>query len=87
MPENTFRKDMFKAKRKTLDEIWDGDTLSAAEIVRFAPSACNTQPWFVENDGEVLTVFRYKKPGKRGIMPADKEKVVVAKYSWKKTRG
>lgn len=72
MPENTFRKDMFKAKRKALDEIWDGDTLSVAEIVRFAPSACNTQPWFVENDGEVLTVFRYKKPGKRGIMPADK---------------
>ncbi|MCI5951191.1 MAG: nitroreductase [Anaerostipes sp.] len=72
MPENSFRKDMFKAKRKTLDEIWFGDTLSVAEIVRFAPSACNTQPWIVENNGDVLTVFRYKKPGKRGIMPVDK---------------
>lgn len=65
-----YRKDMFKSKRKPLEEIWSGDTLGVAEISRFAPSACNTQPWYVENrDGE-LTVYRYKKPGKRGIMPA-----------------
>lgn len=77
MPETSFRKDMFKAKRKPLNEIWNGDTLSGnqysvAEIVRFTPSACNTQPWSVENSGNELSVFRYKKPGKRGIMPADK---------------
>ncbi len=72
MPENKFRKDMFKAKRKPLDEIWSGKTLGIAEIVRFAPSACNTQPWIVENLGEELHIYRYKKPGKRGIMPADK---------------
>ena len=42
-----------------------------SDIVRFAPSACNCQPWFVKNDGE-LSVYRYRKPGKRGIMPADK---------------
>ena len=72
MCRDSFRKDMFKAKRKPLDEIWSGDTLGVAEIVRFAPSACNTQPWMVENDGNSLTIFRYKKPGKRGIMPADK---------------
>lgn len=65
-----FRKDMFKAKRKSLEEIWEGDIIGAAETARFAPSACNTQPWFVKNDGGKLTVFRYKKPGKRGIMPA-----------------
>lgn len=65
-----FRKDMFKAKRKPVEEIWCGDTLGIADIVRFAPSACNTQPWYVENDGEVLKVSRYKKAGKRGIMPA-----------------
>ena len=68
--DSLYRKDMFKAKRKSLDEIWEGDTLGIAEIARFAPSACNTQPWFVRNDGECLTVFRYKRPGKRGIMPA-----------------
>ena len=27
--------------------------------------------WFVKNEDGILTVFRYKKKGKRGIMPAD----------------
>ncbi len=65
-----YRKDMFRAKRKALSEIWRGDTLGIGEIARFAPSACNSQPWYVENEDGRLTVFRYKKPGKRGIMPA-----------------
>ena len=69
--ETKFRKDMFKAKRKPLDEVWSGDGLGIADIARFAPSACNAQPWYVENKNGELTVFRYKKPGKRGIMPAD----------------
>lgn len=71
MSEDKFRKDMFKAKRKPLDEIWIGETMNIAEIVRFTPSACNTQPWFVENVDNELLVYRYKKPGKRGIMPAN----------------
>ena len=72
MPEEKFRKDMFKSKRKPLSEIWNGNTLGIAEIVRFTPSACNSQPWIVENTGKELLIYRYKKPGKRGIMPADK---------------
>lgn len=72
MPKDSFRKDMFKSKRKPLEEIWDGEELDVANIVRFAPSACNTQPWYVENKENTLTVYRYKKPGKRGIMPIDK---------------
>ncbi|MBP3391932.1 MAG: nitroreductase [Clostridia bacterium] len=72
MPADKFRKDMFKSKRKPLSEIWIGNTLGIAEIVRFASSACNTQPWIVENTGCDLLVYRFKKPGKRGIMPADK---------------
>ncbi len=72
MPSDKFRKDMFKSKRKALSEIWNGDTLGIAEIVRFTPSACNTQPWIVENTGSDLMVYRFKKPGKKGIMPADK---------------
>ena len=72
MPENSFRKDMFKSKRKPIEEIWSGEPLETTNIVRFAPSACNTQPWFVENDGNTLSIYRYKKPGKRGIMPIDK---------------
>ena len=43
-----------------------------SDIVRFAPSACNTQPWLVEHTDTLLNVYRYKKQGKRGIMPADK---------------
>ncbi|MDO4546088.1 MAG: nitroreductase family protein [Bacillota bacterium] len=71
--EKKFRKDMFKSKRKPIDDIWSGQLIDGiSPIVRFAPSACNTQPWLVERSKDKLTVFRYKKPGKRGIMPADK---------------
>ena len=73
IPENKFRKDMFKSKRKPLNEIWNGEYYQdIGNIVRFTPSACNTQPWKVTAEEKCLTVYRYKKPGKRGIMPADK---------------
>lgn len=68
-----FRKDMFISKRKSLDEIWQGAPLpGVSEIVRFAPSACNTQPWLVRRDGNILRVYRYRESGKRGIMPKDR---------------
>ena len=70
--EDKFRKDMFKSKRKEVEEIWKGNKyLDIANIVRFAPSACNTQPWIVEEDNNTLKVYRYRKEGKRGIMPKD----------------
>ncbi|MBE6113461.1 MAG: nitroreductase [Erysipelotrichaceae bacterium] len=73
VPSNKFRVDMFKAKRKLLEEIWQGDQyLDIANIVRFAPSSCNTQPWFVKEEENRLLVYRYQKPGKRGIMPIEK---------------
>ena len=65
-----FRKDMYKSKRKEISEIWQGDNyLDIANIVRFAPSACNTQPWYVESSKDEIKVYRYRKEGKRGIMP------------------
>ena len=65
-----FRKDMFKSKRKEIDEFWEGGQIKGVtNIVRFTPSACNSQPWYVKNN-EVLSVYRYKKEGKRGIMPS-----------------
>ena len=70
--EAKFRKDMFKAKRKPLKDIWAGDTLGIAEIARFAPSACNSQPWYVRNEDGTLTVFRYKKQGGAGILSSTK---------------
>ena len=76
MPEEKFRKDMFKSKRKPLNEICDAEALMDLEdifnVARFAPSACNTQPWKVEAAEKEIKVYRYKKSGKRGIMPADK---------------
>lgn len=68
--QSLYRKDMFKAKRKQLQEIWSGDDLGIADVARFSPSACNTQPWYVQNKDGKLTVYRYRKHGKRGIMPA-----------------
>ncbi|MBR2578264.1 MAG: nitroreductase, partial [Erysipelotrichaceae bacterium] len=71
MKKDSFRKDMFRSKRKELSEIWNGETLGIGEIVRFTPSACNLQPWYTENDGKELKIYRYRKAGKRGIMPVN----------------
>ena len=68
---DTFRKNMFKSKRKDLSEVWSGEYLPFSDVIRFAPSACNSQPWFVSREDDIL-VYRYKEPGKRGIMPKDK---------------
>ncbi|MCM1190601.1 MAG: nitroreductase [bacterium] len=71
--EKKFRKDMFKSKRKPTSEIWFGKPIMGiTDIVKYAPSACNTQPWIVEYMDTTLKVYRYKKTGKRGIMPVDK---------------
>ena len=67
-----FRKDMFKSKRKNIEDIWQGNHyLDIANIVRFAPSACNSQPWFVISKEDEINIYRYKQ-GKRGIMPKEK---------------
>ena len=69
MPEDKFRRDMFKAKRKPLDQVWQGETLGVGEIARFAPSAVNSQPWLTVCSGDALTVYRVR-PGKLGFVPA-----------------
>lgn len=70
--ENHFRKDMFRSKRKTLSEIWEGEAYQEiANIVRFAPSACNLQPWFIVSEEKQLNVYKIINT-KRGIMPAEK---------------
>ncbi len=73
VPQESFRKDMFKAKRKEISEIWQGETIEGVtDIIRFTPSACNLQPWIIKREAGKLTIFRYKKEGKRGIMPLDR---------------
>ncbi len=70
--KDKFRKDMYKSKRKEVNEIWIGnDYLNIANIVRFAPSACNLEPWIIESNKKEINVYRYRKEGKRGIMPKD----------------
>ena len=72
VPEKSFRKDMFKAKRKEVSEIWQGPLLEGvSDIVRFAPSACNSQPWKVIREGSHLDVFRYRNERKIGVMPQE----------------
>lgn len=73
VPQDTFRKDMFKSKRKNVEEIYDGTKyLDVIDIARFSPSSCNTQPWFIKDNNSQLEIYRYKKEGKRGIMPTEK---------------
>lgn len=72
MPEESFRKDLFKAKRKTTEEIWQGDKKQVGDLVRFSPSACNLQPWFVRSDASKIHVFRIASASRRGIMPKEK---------------
>jgi hypothetical protein len=48
-----FRKDYTKAKRKELEIIWNGECfVDVANVVRYSPSSCNSQPWrvFCESD-------------------------------------
>ena len=68
---DSFRKDMYKSKRKDLDTVWKGDDLGVGDIARFSPSACNSQPWYVENIDNKLYVYRYSKLGRVGIMPSN----------------
>ena len=62
-----YRGDLFKAKRRPIEEIWEGDDPGTAALARFAPSACNSQPWHVESRDGTLTVCR--RSDRRGIMP------------------
>ena len=63
---------MPKSSRKSLEDIWEGDDLSGiGNIVRFAPSACNMQPWFVRNENDTVKVYRYISPIRKWIMPID----------------
>lgn len=68
--DSKFRKDMFKSKRKPLEEVWSGFDPGVADIARFSPSACNSQPWRVESKDGTITVYRARKPGRIGIMSA-----------------
>ena len=52
-----------------VEEIWTSSIfLEIADIARFVPSSCNTEPLQVHSTKDTLKVYRYSKVGKRGIM-------------------
>ncbi|MBQ8400202.1 MAG: nitroreductase [Clostridia bacterium] len=61
--EEDFRKDRSEFQRKDLAKTFEGDAsgalLGALEDARFAPSACNSQPWHVTVKEGTLTVSRH----------------------------
>lgn len=67
-----FRKDYKKCRRKDINEIWTGVSGldDIAEIVKYAPSACNTQPWRVVCEKDKLKIYRTTNI--KSIMPKDK---------------
>ena len=67
-----FRRDYRKCKRKETQEIWSGvpGLEAIAEVVKYAPSACNTQPWRVIYEKNKLKIYRTTNV--KSIMPKDK---------------
>ena len=69
--EDEFRKDYRKCRRKETKDIWVGDlNLQVGEIVKYAPSACNTQPWKVVCKDNTINIYRMT--GVKSIMPQNK---------------
>ena len=66
-----FRRDYTKAKRKSTEEFWMGDDFyDMPTYIKYAPSACNSQPWlfnFVDSHLKLLM-----KSKKQMIIPKDK---------------
>lgn len=69
--KSEFRKDYKKSKRKETSDIWKGDlSLEVADFVKYAPSACNTQPWRVICENNTLKIYRTTEI--KSIMPKEK---------------
>lgn len=67
-----FRRDYTKCKRKETQETWEGVSglEAVAESSKYAPSACNTQPWKIVCEDNKLKIYR--KTNIKSIMPKDK---------------
>ncbi len=67
-----FRKDYTKCARRALPDLCDEtpDAIAAMGIAKYAPSACNSQPWFLTHHDDTFTLYRTR--GKKGIFPFDK---------------
>jgi hypothetical protein len=69
--EQSFRKDVSKTRRKPVEHMWQGlERPKIADVIRYAPSACNSQPWNIISEADTLRIYRLTE--KRGILPAGK---------------
>jgi len=69
--DSEFRKDYTKARRKDTSKIWQGeDSIGIANIVKYAPSACNSQPWRVYVNDNKIKINR--STNVKSIMPKAK---------------
>ncbi len=60
--QQDFRRDISEFKRKSKEEIWQGEFDSdVMEAVRLAPSAMNTQSWRFVSDKQQIKVYRSNK--------------------------
>lgn len=68
-----FRKDYSKCSRRPLLDISDAQeyTTNILNVARYAPSACNSQPWFLEYCDN--RVYLYRTCGKKVIQVITKE--------------
>lgn len=69
--ESEFRKNYKKSKRKETRDIWKGDLgYEIADFVKYAPSACNIQPWRVVCENYILKIYRTTEV--KSIIPKEK---------------
>lgn len=66
---SSFRENLISFKRKSINKTWKGKLLPFSKDVILAPSAVNSQPWFVENNHSELLVYRNLSAAKFGIVP------------------
>ncbi len=54
-----FRQDIAECNRKEVEMIWEGEFYrDIADVVHYAPSACNSQPWRVVSGDHRIQVYR-----------------------------
>ncbi|MBP5194041.1 MAG: nitroreductase [Clostridia bacterium] len=69
---SAFRRGARGIDRKPTDEIWQGPKIDGvSDVIGLAPSARNSQPWFVLSDGG-LSVYRRLSYEKMGAMPPER---------------
>lgn len=66
--ESDFRQDFTKCKRKKESEVFEGEfDKEVLNLLRYAPSACNSQPWKAIFEDKQIKVYRDSKA--KSIIP------------------